>query len=137
VNEISLNAHYYLIFKFNKMNKILALALIGVGKAPTPGPLPSSSTFPKFATTPGPSNAEKSTNNVLKAYSQSGTTVSGPYRAYRNDLYVFLTQTLSSVTATDQTVIAAASDTRSFYVFSVAKLGAYPNGTDATKSNVA
>jgi hypothetical protein len=81
------------------MNKYSVMALLGAANAAT-GPLPSSTTFPKFDTVTAPTVSVLTTNNVLIAYNHSGTTVSGPYRAYRNDLVVFLTQTLAALSGT-------------------------------------
>lgn len=74
-------------------NKYSVLALIGVTQAATPGPMPALATFPKFATTAPPTGATNIDGafNVLSGFSKSGTSLAGPYNAFRNDLVVFPT----------------------------------------------
>ncbi len=97
------------------MNKASVMILLGVAQAATPGPTPAAATFPKFATPVDPTGTTVSGNAVKSTYLVSGTTASGLYRAYRNDLIIFPTQSLTiGGTSVAQTIVAQ-TFTRTFY----------------------
>ena len=110
------------------------VALLGAAEAAV-GPLPKdNASFPKFATLVTPTAAtdwDATMSQVLNGFVKSGTVLSGLYRAYRNDLYVFPTQKVSAKGAS-QAVIAQDTGKRSFYVVDSTKIGDYPSlSTDA------
>jgi len=126
----------YFIINKKIMKKCSVMALLGATQAATPGPTPTA-TFPKFDTVVPPAASFKETNFVKSTYSMSGTVLSGLYRAYRNDLIIFPTQSLTvGNTATAQAVVAQ-TVTRTFYQHKAQQIGNYPVKTTATYTNVA
>ena len=65
----------------------------------------------------------------------------GPYRGFRNDLFVFPTQNIikAGSNASDLSTIAAQTSTRTFWQTTLAQLGSYPSkiiaGTGTTYAN--
>jgi hypothetical protein len=109
-------------------NKYAVLTLIGATQAVvTPGPLKDTTKFPKFATEVVPSTGNSgadAANNVLIAWMTANTKYQGLYRAYRNDLVAFFTQTLPALPSAATSIAAAstaapvaapATGTRSFW----------------------
>jgi len=108
-----------------KTTKYSVISLIGIANGAT-GPLPvtsGTSTFPKYPSVTAPVTTTDYNANgaMLAAYTKNGANVVGPYRAYRNDLIVFPTQTV----ATQNTVTTAKAGTRSFYAMTAAHLDAF------------
>jgi hypothetical protein len=104
------------------------LSLISTASAVTAAPFPDN-TFPRYATATTPTGATNidSSDNILPAYFDSAS--KGPYRGFRNDLYVFPTQSITAASSTDATVkqtLAAQSTTRTFWQTTIALLGTYP-----------
>lgn len=67
----------------------------------------------------------------------SGTTASGLYRAFRNNMLIFPTQTLTAGnTATQQAVTTPSTGSRTFWQLTTAHLGNYPPEA-LTASNIA
>lgn len=74
-------------------SKIIIGALLG-GSQAILGPLPGSD-FPKFPTTTNPTGGNVDGDYVKEDYSKSvNGVVHGLYRAYRNALYIFPTQSI-------------------------------------------
>jgi len=117
------------------MNKFVAASLIGYASSTaTPGPLPGTD-FPKYATITGVGSTQLDNNNVLQTYIDGvSTSVSnGPYRGFRNGMYVFPTQTLVAATSSAvQTVTTAAANTRAFYQLTQAAQGGFPTKANDT-----
>lgn len=112
------------------MNKYSVVAALLGATQQAPSPLPDTATaFPKYQTQTAPSGGTAlDANNVLIAWSYNaatGSNIAGPYRAYRSDLVVFPTQTLTAESANDQVVTTAISGTRTFFPTSTTMLGAY------------
>lgn len=121
------------------VNQATLALLIAAANAAT-GPLPKdNSVFPKFASTVTPSAAgdwNAGNSQVLDGFSKSGTTLAGNYRAYRNNLYVFPTQSISAKGAS-QAVQAQTTGKRAFYENTSTMLGDYPAlATDAVGTNM-
>jgi hypothetical protein len=131
---------YYInlsIFKL-KMNQKVLLALIGAASAVTPGPTPDND-FPKYPGGGVPATGGDLSNAkyVKDTYNMSGTTPAGLYRAYRNKMLIFPTQTLTAGnTATNQAVTTPVTGSRTFWQFTTAHLGNYPPEA-ATAANIA
>jgi len=66
-------------------------ALIGSAKAATRGPLPVSTTFPKFSSVTSPSSGNLDGLNVKVDYSTLNGNIVGPYKGFRNNLFMFPT----------------------------------------------
>jgi hypothetical protein len=110
------------------------LSLISTATAATAGPFPATA-FPKFATVPTFSNAATSTlvdanTNILPAFNLDGTIVKGPYRGFRNGMYVFPTQNVGApngTTATTAPALAAQTTTKTFWALASTEVGSYPS----------
>jgi hypothetical protein len=93
------------------------LSLISTASAVTAAPFPSSN-FPSYGTIVAPAGANiDSNNNVLAVYFDS-TNSKGPYRGFRNDLFVFPTQALGAAPTTDggtPQALVDQSTTRTFW----------------------
>jgi hypothetical protein len=76
------------------------LSLISTASAVTAAPFPDA-TFPRYATATAPTGATNidASDNILPAYFDSAAS-KGPYRGFRNDLYVFPTQSISAASST-------------------------------------
>ena len=78
---------------------------------------------------------------MLEAYSKNGLVKVGPIRAYRNDLYVFPTQTLikadQTITNGVCTVTAVFSNTRTFWQQLDQDMGTYPSTITTTTNDTA
>lgn len=119
------------------MKSISILGLLGLSHAAV-GPLPKTATFPKFDTIKAPTTEVDAAGFVLVNYLKNNANhISGPIVAYRNDLYVFPTQTLTAVASGDQTVTTAASGTRAFYPLSSTAIGTYPITTSGNTNAAA
>lgn len=114
------------------------LFLLVAAKAPTPGPTPDKD-YPKYPGGGVPATGGDLSNSkyVKETYNNSGTTAAGLYRAYRNKMLIFPTQTLTAGnTATNQAVAAPSTGSRTFWQFTTAHLGNYPPEA-TTVSNIA
>lgn len=112
------------------MRHSIASLLISYASA-APSSLPSSSTWPKFATIPSVT-MDTDNNNVALAFSKNLNALGsngGPVRGYRSNLVVFPTQMLVNPVASGNTNgnIIAHTTTRTFWQFESAKLGTQPD----------
>jgi hypothetical protein len=116
------------------------VALLGVSSAVvTPGPLPNTA-FPAHATpatlvTTAGATQEDNSGYITDVFSKVGTNIVGPYRAFRNGLYVFPTQKITKAagsTGSKGSVGDQAGTTRTFWVTDSTFLGTYPAKTDGT-----
>jgi hypothetical protein len=81
-------------------SKYAVLTLIGAIQAATPGPIKATATFPKYPTLVPPTSGNSgldAANNVKVAWLTANATYQGLYRAYRNELVCFFTQTLPAL----------------------------------------
>lgn len=114
------------------MNKFIASSLIGYTYGALT-PLPAN-TFPLFGTTAEPSGNDVASNNVVDTYVKDGNVIKGSYRAIRNDVYTFPTQTLGTITTgADQSLAtAAAANTRAFWGLTAASMGTWHAAANKT-----
>ncbi len=116
------------------LNKYSTLALLGAVSAGPAGPLPAVATYPKFATAVPPSTGASTADasgNVLDAYCKVGSNYVGLVRPFRNDIYVFPTQTIvradqAAKSGATSTVGYPTGTTRTFYQTTTTQLGTYP-----------
>ena len=101
--------------------KFSILVLVGAASA-APSPLPTNTAWPARTgatlVTTG-SNQEDNADYITDVYSKVGTVNAGPYRAFRNGLYVFPTQNITKATATPGdkgAVVAQSTASRTFWV---------------------
>jgi hypothetical protein len=121
------------------------IALLGSASAvPTPGPLPIN-TYPSHATaatliTTAGATQEDDADFITAVYSKVGANTAGPYRAFRNKLFVFPTQKIAKATATagnKGAVVDQTTASRTFWVVDSAMLGNYPVKSVDGSANVA
>jgi hypothetical protein len=108
---------------------ISSFALISaVSSALTPSPIPGS-TFPKYPTVVQPKSYELDNDNVTEDYNKVRGNISGLYRAFRNDLYVFPLQHFiaAETGSTDKCSIGSQTgEQRTFYTHDSTLVGSYP-----------
>lgn len=106
-------------------------------------PLPTAD-YPLHASPAAPSVAGSTLNGagaVLPAYSTVGGTLLGPYRAFRNDLYVFPTQAVAKADwadpASKASVVTQGATTRTFWQLTAPQLGAATGALDVASDGTA